>query len=646
MDTEARQRLEFLGYVLDLDRCVLLAPDGRPVALTGRPYDVLTHLILNARRVVTKDELFAAAWPGLVVEENNLSQAVSALRRVLNDSRDAPRFILTVPGRGYRFVADVRALPPATADDAVAAVVAMPDAGTPRSAAPWTAAPQPEPAPAEKPRGGVPRRVLLGGALAAATLGTSLAYVLGRRAEGVADAPLHSLAVLPLRPLDGHPANPALEQGIAESMIIRLSDLPGLAVAPSSSVRRAMIRDSDPLVVGRALAVAAVLDGQLQADEGAMRLTARLLEVPTGRTIWAGQFDETHQRTLLDLQDALAARVIAAMRLELAPTLRARVDKRHTRDPEAWKLYLNGRYQWEQKTEPALRKAIEFFAAAQSRDPHFALPAAGSSDAWSRLAVYGIAPPGEVLPQASRAAERAVALDPELAEAQTSLGHVLAQHDRNWPEAERHLRRGIELRPSFANAYLTLAWTLLYRGELDAALQSVETARGLEPAATSPAMAIGLVRYYRREYRAAEEHLRSLLAGAPGTHIARHYLARVLTMSGRPDEAVALLERGVVPAPAGRADLGRAYAMAGRVADAQREIAALEDLGTRGFGIGYETALVEAALGRRARALDALERAVADQSQLVGMVQSEPALDPVRDDPRFAAVVRSLRLGA
>jgi serine/threonine-protein kinase len=338
--------------------------------------------------------------------------------------------------------------------------------------------------------------------------------------------------------------------------------------------------------------------------------------------------------------------VIAAMRLELSPTLRARVDKRHTSDPEAWKLYLNGRYQWEQKNDAALRNALEFFEAAQARDPTFALAASGLSDTWSRLAVYGISPPGAALPQASRAAERAVTLDPELAEAQTSYGHVLAQHDRNWSEAERHLRRATELRPSYAHGHLVLSWTLLYLDRLDDALRSMETARSLEPASPSPALGLGLLRYFRREYRAAEDHLRALLAGAPDMGIARHYLARVLVMTGRGAEAVALLEKGTVPANGGRADLGRAYAAAGRIAEAERELARLETLGARGFGVGYEIALIEAALGRRERALDALERGVADQSQLIGSLRAEPALDVVRDDARFRAAVRSLHLDA
>jgi tetratricopeptide (TPR) repeat protein len=258
--------------------------------------------------------------------------------------------------------------------------------------------------------------------------------------------------------------------------------------------------------------------------------------------------------------------------------------------------------------------------------------------------VYGIAPPGTVLPQASRAAERALTLDPELAEAQTSYGHVLAQHDRNWVDAERHLRRATELRPSYAHGHLVLSWTLLYRHRLDDALRSIETARRLEPASPSSSVGLALLQYFRREYGAAEEQLRALLAGAPDAGIARHYLARVLVMTRRGDEAVSLLEGRTVPVNGGRADLGRAYAAAGRTADAEREVAALEALGARGFAVGYEIALVEAALGRRERALAALERGVVDQSQLIGSLRAEPALDALRADARFGAVVRSLRL--
>jgi serine/threonine-protein kinase len=616
----------FHGYVLHLDRCQLFAPDGRAVPVKGRPYDVLVHLVTHSHRVVGKDELLAAAWPRVVVEENNLNQAISVLRRLLGDARDTPRFILTVPGRGYRFVAEVTPLP-ATGDPSAGTSVEPAGAVPPRDAAPTAAVPAPR----------WSRRhafVAMASVAAAAAVGGAISW----RGSGAGP---RSLAVLPFQPVDPTHANPALERGVAETLVNRLSDLPGLTVAPTSSVRRAFEQQSDALAAGRTLGVAAILDGQMQVDADRIRVTARLLDVDTGGTLWSGRFDE-RMTGLLDLQDALADRLIGALRVELTPALRARVDKRYTRDPEAWRLYLNGRYEWDRKSEGSLRRAIGYFEAAQARDPTFALPVAGLSDAWSRLAVYGIQPPGSVLPQASRAAERAVALDPELAEGQVAYGHVLAQHDRNWAEAERHLRRAIELRPSYAHAHLVLAYTLLYRQRLDDARASVERARTLEPAWTSASTALGLVLYMRREYVAAKKHLGALVAAGRDAGAAKHYLARVLTMLGEGDAAVAVLADDAVPAPGGPSDLGRAYAAAGRVADAEREIAKLEAMGARGYGVGYDLCLIEAALGRRERALAALERGVSDQSQMIGMIRAEPGLDALRSEPRFAAVVDGL----
>jgi DNA-binding winged helix-turn-helix (wHTH) protein/TolB-like protein/Flp pilus assembly protein TadD len=637
MDGESPRRYAFSGHVLDLDRCRLDGPDGRPLILTGRAFDVLAHLVQHSDRVVGKGELIAAAWPHVVVEENNLSQAISTIRRVLRDSRDVPQFVLTVPGRGYRFVADVQPLRlVATAEEAIADLA---DDG--RERAGRTATSGGGSTPAARPRW--TRRRLLVGAVAAcgvAAVGGAIAW--RSLAPGAA---LRSLAVLPFQPVDPAAANPPLERGIAETLVNRLGDLPGLAVAPSSSTRRAFEERGDALATGRELGVAAILEGQLQADEDRIRLTARLLDVSTGRTLWTGRFDE-RMTSLLDVQDALAGRLLESLHVKLSPVLRARVDKRYTSDPEAWRLYLNGRYQWDQKNGGSLRRAIEFFEAAQARDPSFALAAAGLSDAWSRLAVYGIAPPGSVLPQASRSAARAVALDPGIAEVQGAYGHVLAQHDRNWAAAERHLRRTLELRPSYTHGHLLVAYTLLYRHRLDEALAHVERARTLEPAWITAATALGLVLYMRREYAAAEEHLGALLAASPEAGIARRYLARVHLMRGEGEAALQLLESAVAPAPGGFSDLGRAYAAAGRLADAEREIAKLESLAARGFGVGYDLCLVEVALGRRERALAALERGVADQSQLIGMLRAEPALDALRAEPRYLAVARSLGLDA
>ena len=295
--------------------------------VSGRAYDVLLHLIENRDRVVTKDELLKAVWPRTFVEENNLNQAVSTLRRALSDSREAPRLILTVAGRGYRFIGDA----------------------------------QPESA-----------------AAAARTVESG--------------APPKSVAVLPFQPLGGSSGDQALELGMADSLINRLSALPGVAVAPLSSVRRFASGDMSPLKAGEELNVSSVVEGHIQVRDGRVHLNVRLLQVADGTAAWTGAFDE-RMDDFFTIQNALAGQLARALAVHLTDDARRQLSRRHTDDVEAWQLYVNGQYHWSQRNPEGLRRAIEYFEAAEASDPQFALPVAGLSIAWSVLGVFNVPPP-------------------------------------------------------------------------------------------------------------------------------------------------------------------------------------------------------------------------------------------------------------
>jgi DNA-binding winged helix-turn-helix (wHTH) protein/TolB-like protein/Flp pilus assembly protein TadD len=619
----------FERFRFDLARRRLADPDGRTLPLSARAYDVLAYLIEHRARVVSKDELMRAVWSRVVVEENNLNQAIYNIRKVLGDSRDTPRFIVTIAGRGYQFIADTR---PDVGD-----VTAAPMLAAEVRAPAVEAAPTPVAVPAQLSR----RWLLAAGGAAIAGL-AGVAYWVGRpaRTNGLPS----SMAVLPFKPLVDSAANEAIELGITESMINRLSELPGIVVSPLSSVRRFSGQNVDAREAGRTLRVAAVLDGHVQVDHDRLRLTARLIDVNDGRSLWAGSFNERLD-DFFSVQQSLANQVVQALSLELSDAQRVRLARRDTADAEAWQLYLNGRYHWDRKTEDGFLRSIEFYEAAAARDPRFALPHAGLADAFAVLGVFNMRPPAAVFPLSRAAAERAVELDGQLSEAHASLGHVATQFDRDWREGERLYRHALGLRPNYGQAVMWLANNHLMQGRIPEALAEARQAQLLEPMSLTFAANVGMVLSYAGRFDAALEQLAGLVEAAPESPVARHHLARLHVFRGEPLEAIRLLEGFTARAPGSFANLGRAYALAGRTDDARAQIAQLQSLGAEGLGVGYDIALIHAALGEREPALAAIELSLTDHSQMVGFINVDPGFALLRDEPRFRAVIDKLGLG-
>ena len=673
----------FDQYCVDLVQNRVTGPDEVALAVSSRAYDVLVYLIENRTRVVSKDDLMKAVWPRVVVEENNLTQAISMLRRALGDMRDGSRFIITVPGRGYRFVGDVKvdaeepAAPPAArsvpeivaherlgpsvAPAHEAAVDLVHDAhaatgdavkegpGATDDVVPEAPATSIAVAPEVRSAAPVPeqpdysRRFLLAGLGVLAVAAAVGGVLWSRRSVQTARMP-RSIAVLPFKPLVEQAPDQAMELGIAETLINRLSSLPGVTVTPLSSVRRYADSEQDPLAAGRDLDVAAVIEGHVQFRPDRVRLTARLLDVQTGAALWSGSFDEKPD-DYFALQDSLARQLVDALSVELSEEAQQQLTQHYTESVEAWQLYLNGRFHWDRRNEEGLRKAIEYYEAAERVDPQFALPAAGLADAWAVFGVFGIVPPGEAFPPARLAAERAISLDSQLAEAQASLGHILVQQSRDWAGGERQYRYALKLRPTYALSFFWLGNLHAYKGRLPEALVEAQRAQSLEPMSVAFAANVGLIRYLRRDYDAAFAQLAGLVEAAPQALLARNHLARVYCARGEAGKAVQLLEGHPGAVPGSFSNLGRAYALNGQADAARREIARVEELGQRGFGVGFDLAIVRAALGERELALAALERGERDMSQMIGFLNSEPGLDSIREDPRFRAVSQRLRLG-
>lgn len=613
-----------------------MGPDGQPRALSSRAFDVLLHLIENRHGVVGKNELMQAAWPRAVVEENSLNKAISDARRALGDSREAPRFILTVPGRGYQFVGEIGA-GTTEVDDPTAVAGGATQPTSPVTPAGEALAPATDSA-AETPAPRLSRRRLLAGAGTAA-LAVAAGAWWWTRPDARRPA---SLAVLPFKPLAGNAREEAVELGVAELLINRLSALPGLVVAPLSSVLRYSGPEQDPLAAARELDVESVLEGHVQILEGRIRLTARLLEAASGRSLWAGDFTERLD-DFFAVQDSLARQLVAALAPNLPHDARERLYRHETEDVEAWQLYANGRYHVARRSEASIRQAIEYFRAAERRDPSFALAAAGLSEALAMLGVFDIEPPDAAMHQAREAAARALAADATVAEAHTAMGQVVTQFARDLETGRAHYQRALGLRPDLALAHAYMALSLTMSGRVLDAQAAIAQAQRLEPASIPYNSIGGFVAYFNRSYGEAGQRLASIVRAVPDAPLPRQFLARVLLIQGRGDDALALLEGRNEPAPGALSSLGRALAMSGRREGALAEVARLESLGARGFGVGFDLSLLHLALGDQAAALAALERAVGDRSQMGSYVEIEPALDPLRGDARFRAIAARMR---
>jgi DNA-binding winged helix-turn-helix (wHTH) protein/TolB-like protein len=631
----------FADFRLELAKRRLTGSDGAAIPLSGRAYEVLVHLVEHCDRVVGKDELLETVWPRTVVEENNLNQAISAVRRALGDARDEPRFIVTVAGRGYRFVGDVSPLTDHPIDTRELPAPPSSDA-RPTVAVAASGAVDESPAHAGDGTRMSRRGVLAGVALAAAAAaaGGGLWWNHVRHGSRLP----RSIAVLPFKPLLHDTRNPAMELGVTELLTNRLSRVPGIVVVPLSSVMRFAATDSDPLAAGRQLGVDAVVEGHVYIQDDRVRLTARLLAVEGNASLWANSYTEPLGE-LLAVQDSLAMQLATALTHELSDETRSGVVAHETSDVEAWQLYANGRYQLERRDAASLKRAAGFFDAALRRDPQFALASAGLSEGHTLSAVFGIEPPTKAFGEARRAALRAMELDRRLPPAHLALGHVVTQYDRDLPGGRRHFLQALQLQPDFARAMAQMALNLIQAGDLASGNDYIHKARALEPASLSFIALSGWVTFFTRAYDDAEKELSRLVEAAPGAALPRQFLAKVLLAKREGAKVLRLLEGRNDPAPPAFSNLARAYAQTGNIPAANAEIARLEALGSQGYGVGFDLALIHLDLGDRARALDALERGVSDHSQMQGYLNIDPAFDPLRGDPRFRAVSERLGLG-
>ena len=603
---------EFGDFRVDLAARRLYRRDGEWVRLTPRLFDTLLYLIEHRDRLLDKDELMAAIWPGRVIEENNLNQAISALRRALGD-RDGEQ-ILTVPGRGYRFVAvglplaDVAAQPAhsvlATTDERRANVVRLRVVG----------------------RGGEVRR-------------TSLP-----EAGGETSATISSLAVLPFKPLVDGQRDDVLLLGMTELLITRLSASGELAVRPLGVVRRYGSPQQDPLAAGRELGVEAVLDGGVLRDGERLRVSGRLLRTADGVALWADRFEERFA-DVFAVQDAITERVARALALPLGGETLRRLNRRQTESVDAYQLYLAGRHHLGKLTAHDLRDAIALFERAIVLDPGYALAHAGVGDAFRRLPIACDLAPAENFPNAEAAAQRALALDPRQPEAHFVLGFVRFWYDWRWADAEREFLRAIEINPDAAEPHLGYAHLLSNLGHQHRAIAEIRRARELDPLSLIANTLEGAFLALADRDDEALARLRRVFDIDPDFWVAQLHAGGICLKSGKIDQALSHLRSACEhsgPVPHAVSALACAQAISGDQAAARATLRELQSMSLRRHVPPYNFAVVHCALGETGPALDWLESAHQTRDLRTTFLKVDSRWRPLRTAPRFVRLFRQM----
>ena len=454
-----------------------------------------------------------------------------------------------------------------------------------------------------------------------------------------------AIAVLPFKPISAEGRDEYLELGIADALITRLSDINQIVVRSTSSVRKYTALDQDCVAAGRELAVQSVLEGSIQKRGDRIRVTARLVRVEDGSSIWTGKFDES-STDIFAVEDSISEKVAAALALKLTGDERKRLTKRYTENTAAYDLYLRGRYHWNKRSEEAVQKAVECFDQAVEIDPNYALAYAGLSDCYTKLGDVGVTaiPPREAFARARRAALQALKIDGSLVEVHASLGH-LEMHLLQWADAEREFRRAIELNPNYASAHQWYAYFMAFHHRFDEAFKKIETACKLDSLSLAIADSVGEFLYFARRNDEAIDQFRKTLDMDPNFLPSRINLGRAYEQAGMFSEAEAqfIKARQITGESIDAlAALGHSYAISSKTGAALEVLAQLTELSTQRYVSPYDVALIYAALGQTDEAFRWLEKAYDDRVEWMIYTNVDPRLDPLRTDARFNDLIGQL----
>jgi TolB-like protein/DNA-binding winged helix-turn-helix (wHTH) protein/Tfp pilus assembly protein PilF len=620
-----------------------LRKHGMRLRLSGQPARVLTVLIEHAGEIVAREELHFRLWPAdtFVDFDHGLNNAVGRIREVLDDSSDTPRYVETIPRRGYRFIAPLSDLRPATVLPAAESNLAPGHKIAPPNAS------GPAVLPPEFKGSSTRLRVLLTGIVLLALLICGFAIYRGIRAKATIQPPIKSVAVLPLKNISSDPNQEYLADGMTEALIGRLAGIRDLRVTSRTSVMQFKDTHMSAPEIAKALHVDALVEGSVMREGNRVRVHAQLIRAASDEHFWSETYDRDF-RDALALQSDVARAIAEKVEVTVTGKEHERLTAARPVSPEAYESYLKGRYTLDKSNSSSgIEESIGYFQDAINRDPSFASAYLGLASAFSNLGTIfvGGATPSQSRPKVVSAARKALELDPDLAEAHLFLADTL-QRQWHWAEAEAEYRRALELSPNDAVAHAAFADWLMCQGRLDEALAWAKRGRELDPLAVS-GDTIGWILFVARRYSEATRELRSVLAVHPDDVSALWDLGFVLIAEGRPQEAIPILEKTVAltgRSPGAVELLATAYARAGNRTQALRLIDELKQRQKTGYVPAGAFINPYLGLGDYNEAFIWFERAYQEQSNILQFLKVHPFFDPVRNDPRFADLLHRVDL--
>ena len=463
-----------------------------------------------------------------------------------------------------------------------------------------------------------------------------------RRVSKVID----SIAVLPFGNAGGDPEHEYLSDGITGSLINILATLPKLRVMAQSTVSRFKSREIDPQAVGRELGVRAVLTGRIMQSGGSLRIGTELVDVATGSQLWGAQYDRK-PGDIFVVQDEISSEISGKLRLRLTRAEKKQLTKRHTHDVEAYRLYLKGRHHWNRWTEEGFYKAIEHFQQAVDSDPSYALAYAGLADCYVLLGWNSYLPPKEAFPKGKAAANAALKLDPDLAEAHTPLAAVLWLDDWAWEKAETEFKRSLELSPTYPTANHWYAECVMTMGRHEEAMVRIKKSQDLDPLSLIISVAVGWAHYFARRYDEAIEQLRRTIDLDPNYPVTYWILGLLLRKTGCYEQAITEGEKGVKlsgGSPLMRAALANTLGAAGRTKEALQILDELTELAKQRYVAPYYFAGIYIGLGENERAMEYLQKCYEEHSHWLIYLHLDPSMDNLRDNPRFQELLQRVGL--
>ena len=645
MNGQAENLISFEEFELDVARRQLRR-GGAPVPIKAKAFDLLAFLVENNGRVVSKDELLEKVWAGQFVEEANLSVQISTLRKIFGETINEPRFLLTIPGVGYKFVADLREEP----DEIVIEkhkierlVIEEEEKETER----------------ERGREGEGETKNL---LPKVSLSPSLPFSLSKTAFtalavlillglagykyffDAAAARVSSLAVLPFVNQAGDANLEYLSDGLADSVAYRLSGFPELRVMSRNSAFRYKGKETDARTIGRELNVEAILTGRVAQLGENLSVSAELVSATDNTVIWGEQFTRKISETE-KLQADIAQSIARKLRLKLAGA--SEKPPEISENPEAYRLYLLGRFHLNKFTDDGFRKGRDYFQQSIDEDPAYAPAYAGLAEAYNRLCGYNALPSNEGFPKARVAAEKALQLDDSLAEAHATLGAVRFFYDWDFPGAEKEYKRALEMNPNNAEAHQLYSYFLTGMGRFDESLVEMRRAQELDPLSVEKVTGIGEILHFQGQSDRALEQYRKALEMDTNAGFVHWAIGNVYVKKGMYAEAIAQYQKSIPlsgSSPDEPASLAYAYALAGKRREALQIIEELKERSKRQFISPTVIAVIYGGLGEKDMAFEWLEKAYSGRDFILVLLKIEPMFDPLRDDARFTDLMRRVGL--